>query len=124
MKISQLKEMIEFRDKMISQKIIKEIDQRMKYCESSKTDDRNRHSTGRAREKRPFRLIPIAQKKMLNEDMNKMNENSIFYGPPFNCFDLFSLRYPLYGYYYLVKRVTDTSKNLETYVYCAFKRLE
>jgi len=67
MEISQLKEMIEFQDNMISQKTIKEIDQRMKYYESSKTDDRNRHSTGRAREKRPFRLIPIAPKKMSNE---------------------------------------------------------
>jgi len=136
MEISLLKEMFESLDKKIHQKIIEKLDQRMKYDESSTTGHHNEHSSGRARQKRPYRLVPVTPKSIIDENNKEKNENSIilnqhqttsiFYGPPTNCSDLSRLGYTLNGYY-LVKRVTDSFNaqvpNLET-VYCSFKQQE
>jgi len=124
--------MIELQDKKIDQKIIKELDQRKKYDESSMTNGHSQHSSEKRRQKRPYRLIPVAEKNIFDEStknknsiiLNENQKSSIFYGPPTNCSDLSRLGYTLNGYY-LVKSVTDISKysNLET-VYCAFKQPE
>jgi len=71
MEIPLLKERMESQDKNIDKKITKEIDRRMKYDESSMSNDgNNQHSSGRTRQKRSFRLIPAVQK-------NKFNENTL-----------------------------------------------
>jgi len=125
MEISLLKELIESQDKKMEQKIIQELNKRMKHDEFSAF---NNHSPGKPRQKRPFRLIPTAHKNRFEESniLNEHQKTGIFYGPPTNCSDLSRLGYTLNGYY-LVKRVTDTSNseaiNLET-VYCAFKQSE
>jgi len=128
MDIALLKEIIESQDKRIHQTIIEELDKRMKYDKSLLVQE-NQYSSGRVRQKRPYRLLPTQnkgfggiEKNENNINLNQHQRNSIFYGPPTNCSDLSRLGYTLNGYY-LVK--TDESnnevKNLQS-IYCAFKQ--
>jgi len=120
--------MFESQDRRVHEKIITEIEQRMKYDESLMAEEHQYPSAGRVRQKRPFRLIPVKKEK---SDLNEHSENSIifkqrqkttiFYGPPSNCSDLSQLGYTLNGYYLVNTADVLQSKQLET-VYCAFKQ--
>ena len=109
LEISSMKEMIKSHDEKIDKNIIKKLDQRKAFDESSMASDHNnQHLPGRTRQKRPYRLIPTAQKKRPNEnnENNKIilidhQKTSIFYGPPTNCSDLSRLGYTLNGYWLL-----------------------
>ena len=77
--------MIELQDKKINHKIIEELDQRMKYDEYSMSSDHNQHSSGKPRQKLPFRLLLAVSKSFFYENEKMKIENSMFYGPPTNC---------------------------------------
>ena len=127
MEIALLKEMVKSQDERVNKKIISEIEQRMKYDESSVGKV---SSSSRVRQKRPFRLIPIQKEKI---DLNEHKENSIilhqrqkttiFYGPPTYCSDLSRLGYTLNGYYLVKTNAGNEVINLKG-IYCAFKQPE
>ncbi len=130
--IALLKEMFQSQDKRINEKIITEIEQRMKNDESPMADDEHQYSPGRVRQKRPFRLIPVQKESFIGE--NEKNENkinilnqhrkaTIFYGPPANCSDLAQLGYTLNGYYLVNTDGVQNPKQIEA-VYCAFQQPE
>lgn len=132
--ISRLKEMIESQDKRFHEKIIEELDKRLKYDESSIASADHQYSPERVRQKRPYRLIP-AQKNRLDENEKeekstilKQHQNNIitFYGPPTNCSDLSRLGYTLNGYYLVKSDDAISSKEVTNLkgIYCAFKQLE
>ena len=91
----------------------------------------NQYSSGRIRQKRPYRLLPTQNKGFGEIEKNENNINlnqhqgiSIFYGPPTNCSDLSRLGYTLNGYYFVKTDESNNEvKNLQS-IYCAFKQPE
>jgi len=121
--ITRLREKIESQDESIDQKITKEVEKKMK--EFLKGDHSN-FSSGKARQKRPYRLLPITKKGPGDKKNNQgeiisSNQPRRFYGPPTSCSDLSLLGYTLNGFY-LVKPNSNSNDAKVEAVSCSFEQ--
>lgn len=105
LEISLLKEKIKSQDRVIHQKITKELN---KLLVTPETNHHFPQNTPAQRSKRPVRLLPA--KFWQGGSKNDTNQHTIprFYGPPSNCSDLSLLGYTLNGYY-LVKQAKSNN---------------
>jgi len=120
--IALLRGKIESQDESIDQKITKEVEKKMK--EFLKGDHSN-FSSGKARQKRPYRLLPITNKgpgdKKNHQGEIISNQPRRFYGPPRNCSDLSLLGYTLNGFY-LVKPNSNSNDAKVEVISCSFEQ--
>jgi len=67
-------------------KINKELDMRMKEL----SINHHHSSSGKSRQKRPYRLIPVHKTKEPDDGNDIINPQPLpFYGPPTNCSDMY-----------------------------------
>jgi len=137
-KIAHLEQVVNSQDKRMDEKIIKELDHRMADVTAQYNNSNPPYSSGKSRQKRPYRLLPLKNDDGRpggdgNEISNQLiiNRPSKFYGPPTNCSDLSRLGYTLNGFY-IVRKSDDTvgltinrtdAIKLEA-IFCAFEQPE
>ena len=79
--IALLKKRIESQDEKMDKKINKELDKRMKEL----FIDHHHSSSGKSRQKRPYRLIPALKPQGTGDGTNITTQQPLpFYGPPTN----------------------------------------